>query len=154
LDGVAEGKVKLSRFLTIVEAYGAAPEHWPERERPAAVALCRSSAEAANALARARAIDAALRQTDGNAAEPSPARLDHLHARIMAAARDHRSGWFGRVFGIDLGPAQLWPSLAGLAVATGLGIAVGMSGWMQIDTPTMEPDDFAGSSIDIPMATQ
>jgi hypothetical protein len=150
---MSEGKVKLGRFTAILDAYGAEPEHWPERERAHALVLSRSSVAAARALAQARALDAALRDVPAFEIDMHPARFAQLHGKIMAGVHSFPKSWMGRIFGIDLAPAQLWPSLAGLAVAAMLGVAVGMSGLMQLDTNT-DSDDLVVSSIDIPVTAQ
>jgi hypothetical protein len=148
-----EGQVKLSRFSAIIDAYGAEPTHWPERERDDVLALSRSSVLAARALARARELDSVLRDGDPLEIDIHPARFAQLHARIMAGIQNSRKSWLERVLGMDLAPARLWPSLAGMAVATILGIAVGMSGLMQLDT-NGETDDLVVSSIDMPAAAE
>jgi hypothetical protein len=147
----AEGQERLSRFNAIIDAYGAEPGQWPEAERAEALALSRASIAAARALTQARALDAALRHGDSVDVELAPARFAQLHARIMAGAATMPKSWFGRMLGIDLEPAQLWPSVAGLAVATVLGIAVGLSGWIQLEGNN-EQDDLVVSSIDAPAA--
>ena len=68
--------MKTNRFNAILDAYGASPDHWPESERAAALALSRSSVVAARALAAARALDDALRAAaarEGVQVLPAPA---------------------------------------------------------------------------------
>lgn len=127
--------MKLSRLSAILEAYGAAPERWPPDEREAALALTKSSVPAARALAKARTLDAVLaEQAFPDIAEDSD-RFTQLHAAIVSAAgRRTTRTWFGHWFGFDLAPAQLWPSVAGLALASVLGFAVGLGGLIQTDT--------------------
>ncbi len=145
--------MKLGRFNAIIDAYGAEPGQWPERERAEALAFSRASVGAARALAEARALDAALRHGDLANTELAPARFAQLHARIMAGAATIPKSWFGRMLGIDLAPAQLWPSVAGLAIATVLGVAVGLSGWIQLEGNS-EQDDLVVSAVDMPAAAQ
>jgi len=148
--------MKLGRFQAILDAYGASPERWPERERADALALSRSSLVAARALASARALDGALDALAQTADPIGDAQMRALQARIIAAAtplarsrapglgfKPALLGWLG----LDLTPAQLWPSLAGLSFMTALGFAVGLNGL--IDNPTAESDDSVTvSSID------
>ncbi len=138
--------MKQGRFSAILDAYGAEPERWPERERADALALSRSSVVAARALAQARALDAALRNF--GAIEPEPARLAFLQSRIIAQARPLAMNWFVRWFGIDVAPRLVWQSVAGLALATVLGFAVGASGVMQQDSPR-DADDLVLTAIDV-----
>ncbi len=134
--------MNLGRFRDIVEAYGADSELWPESERAAALALSRSSLPAARLLAGARALDGALRGASISV-DPGPRELIALKDRIMAAAIAPNQGWLRQWFGVDLSPARLWPSLAGLAFATALGVAVGAAGLLQMDSDR-EPDDGSG----------
>ena len=141
--------MKLSRFSAILDAYGAEPERWPERERADALELARSSVAAARALAQARILDAALRSAETFDLEAEPIRFAHLHSRIMNNARALGVSWFVRWFGVDVTPRQLWPSVAGLALATLLGFAIGMTGLMQLDSPR-DNEDTLLSAIDGP----
>ena len=144
--------MKLGRFSAILDAYGAAPERWPERERADALALSRSSVEAARALAQARILDAALKSAEAFDLEADPVRFAHLHSRIMNGARALGVSWFVRWFGVDVTPRQLWPSVAGLALATLLGFAVGVTGLIQLDS-SHDNDDALLSAIDEPATT-
>ena len=135
--------MKLSRLSAILEAYGADPERWPLEEREAALALTKSSVPAARALAEARMLDSVLLQQNvaDIAEETEPFTL--LHSAIVSRARLRPTQtWFGQWFGFDLAPSQLWPSLAGLALASVLGFAVGLGGLLQTD-PDHEPDEIA-----------
>jgi hypothetical protein len=146
--------VKLGRFVAILEAYGAAPERWPREERDAALTLTRLSLPAARALNEARALDRALEEAVVPDIALDPARFISLHSAIVSAAQPRRGNWFVRWLGVDVTPSQLWPSVAGLAVATVLGFAVGLGGLIQID-PDHDADDVAVlSSIDLSAAGQ
>jgi hypothetical protein len=125
--------VKLSRFNTIVDAYGAAPERWPEHERDDALELCRSSLTAARLLAQARSLDRTLKSSPLSAVAVHPSRIAVLRADIAAAARPIARNWFGNWFGFDVTLSQLWPSAAGLALATVLGFGVGLGGLLHVD---------------------
>jgi len=146
--------VELSRFSAIIEAYGAQADSWPEHERAAALALARSSVPAARALTRAQSLDAALRVADFPDSVAEPEHLAMLKARILAAARPMANSWLGRWLGIDLTPAQLWPSVAGLALATVLGFGVGIGGLLQLDSIHDTEDVSVLSSIDFPNASE
>lgn len=127
--------MKLARLSAIIEAYGADPERWPADEREAALALTRSSVPAARALAQARLLDSMLGQQAFPDIADEPDRFTQLHAAIVSQTRRRVTRtWFGHWFGFDLSPAQLWPSVAGLALATVLGFAVGLGGLIQTDT--------------------
>ncbi len=141
--------MNLNRFQTILDAYGANPEYWPEGEREAAQRLARSSLPAARALNHARALDSALRTSTFPNIAQEDGRLSFLHSSIVNAARPRSRTWFERWFGFDLDPSQLWPSVAGLALATILGFAVGLGGLMQADTDRDSDDISVLSPIDL-----
>ena len=140
--------MNLGRFKAILDAYGAAAERWPESERADALALARSSIEAARALGEARTLDATL-----NAAADLPVpfesiRLSALQARILAAAVPSAKSWLYRWFGFDLAPTQLWPSLAGFALVTVLGFAVGLGGLIEAAAGHDSEDVVSLSALD------
>ena len=127
--------MKLNRLSAILEAYGADPERWPAEEREAALALTKSSVPAARALAEARMLDSVLLQQSLPDIADETEQFTLLHSAIVSQARLRPTHtWFGRWFGFDLSPLQLWPSLAGLAVASVLGFAVGLGGLLQTET--------------------
>jgi hypothetical protein len=135
--------VKLSRLSAILGAYGADPERWPADEREAALALTRSSVPAARALAEARMLDSVLQQQSFPSLADETDQFTLLHSAIVSAARRRPTRtWFGHWFGFDLAPSQLWPSLAGLALASVLGFAVGLGGMLQTETDH-ETDEIA-----------
>ena len=142
--------MKLSRLSAILEAYGADPEHWPADEREAALALTRSSVPAAHALAEAQALDAILREQGFPDIADEPEQFTLLHSAIVSAAR-HRPTrtLFGHWFGFDLAPSQLWPSVAGLALASVLGFAVGLGGLLQTETDHETDEITVLSPIDL-----
>ena len=141
--------MELSRFQTIVDAYGAAPERWPDAEREEALELARSSLPAARALKQAGALDATLQGAGVRAAATEDAALARLRARIVAAAGPRIESWFGRWFGFELTPMQLWPSLGGLALASALGFTVGIGGLIQTNTDRDSDDIALLSPIDL-----
>jgi len=141
--------MKLRRFEEILDAYGATPERWPERERADALALARSSIAAARSLAEARRLDAALAAWEAHDLSVEPARFSSMLSRIVAAAAPRPIGWFVEWFGFELGPRQLWPSAAGLALMTVLGFAVGMGGLLQLESHEAD-DNTVVSALDFP----
>jgi hypothetical protein len=146
--------VELARFQTILNAYGAAPERWPQDERDAALALTRSSVTAARALADARIIDDSLNACTFSNVTLDPDRFALLQARIVGAAQPTMQSWMGRWFGVNLTPMQLWPSLAGLALASILGFAVGLGGVLQTESNHDMDDGLAFSSTDLSIGGQ
>lgn len=106
----------MARFRQIVEAYGAAPQRWPEAERAWALALLAGSAEARAFRDEAAALDALLDRVE--ATEPSP----ELIADVLAAASP--SAWRG--WGSLLWPfGPLWQPVTGLALAAVFGVMLG-----------------------------
>lgn len=147
--------MKLRRFNAIVNAYGAEPERWPERERAAAVELSRSSLAAARSLAEARSFDRALASSAMNdRVTVDPTRMAALRARIAAATRPVTESWFGRWLGFDLTRSQLWQSAAGLALATVLGFGVGLGGLLHAGSDHDSEDIRALAVLDLPAANQ
>jgi hypothetical protein len=146
--------VKLGRFSAILEAYGADPQRWPSDEREDALALTKSSVPAARALAEARALDAILLQQAFPDIARQAERFAVLHSAIISGARRRTGTWFGRWFGIDLAPSQLWPSVAGLALATVLGFAVGLGGLLQVETDHDADEVSVLSAIDLSAISQ
>ena len=144
--------MNLGRFSAILEAYGAAPERWPLAEREAALQLARSSVPAARALSAARLLDSALAMMVTPDIEAEPARFIALHSAIVRRAQPHLGHWFLRWLGIDLAPFQLWPSLAGLTVATLVGFAVGLGGLTPIDSEHDADDVAVLSPLDLSAA--
>jgi hypothetical protein len=144
--------VELGRFRTILNAYGATPERWPAEERDDALALTRASVTAARALADARTFDETLKASALSDLAVDQNRLAMLQARIVHAAEPIMQSWTGRWLGISLTPRQLWPSVAGLAMASVLGFAVGLGGILQTET-TRDADDVF-SSVDLSIGGQ
>jgi hypothetical protein len=139
----------------ILKAYGADPDRWPANEREAALALTRSSVPAARALAEARMLDSMLLGQSFPDIADEPERFTLLHSAIVSATRRRAPlTWFGRWFGFDLTPSQLWPSIAGLALASLLGFAVGLGGLLQTEADH-DPDEIVVlSPIDLPALGQ
>jgi hypothetical protein len=111
---MTNGSLPLARFRALLAAYGARPEHWPARERQAALALLESS-EAARSVARdEHALDEWLALTE-------PPRLgDELVRRLNAIPE-------GRVvpLGHRLRARRLVAPLVGWAAAAAVGLWLG-----------------------------
>ena len=112
-------KMDFARFETLVAAYGATPNRWPEDERDAAEAFARSDARAAALLAEADAIDALLFAHR----VPEPTRT--LRAMVIESAPKKRR--------LD-GRAKLWWSGLGIALAGASGMLAGSAA-----TAALEP---------------
>jgi hypothetical protein len=141
--------VKLSRLRAILEAYGAEPQRWPADEREAAIALTRSSVLAARMLTEARMLDAVLLEQTFPDIADEPEQFILLHSTIVSGTRRLTRTWFGDWFGFDLAPSQLWPSVAGLALASVLGFAVGLGGFLQTETDHETDEIVVLSPIDL-----
>jgi hypothetical protein len=113
------------RLRTLIEAYGAWPDRWPEAERNAALAALANLPEADEALREAQALDALL---DTWRLAPVP---DDLAGRIAARAVAQRGPNARRpadrrpVLGLRGRPVA-WMSSAGLAAACAAGVLVGV----------------------------
>jgi len=106
-----------ARFETLVAAYGATPNRWPEEERAAAEAFARTDPRAAGLLSQADAIDALL--FTHRVAEPSRT----LRAMVLESAPKRRRIvtrvrlWWA---GLALALAAAGGALAGSAAAAAL----------------------------------
>lgn len=145
--------MNLRRFSAIISSYGADPARWPEAERATAEAFVRSSDDAARLLSQAHRLDDMLAGSHLGRGSPTLHDLGALQFRILAGARPIRTSFFERWFGFELTPVQIWPSLAGLALATVLGFGVGLGGLLQSDTERYS-DDLTLSQIDYVAAGQ
>lgn len=146
--------MELGRFRTILDAYGGAPERWPAEERDGALALTRASVTAARALADARMLDVRLEASALSDLALDQTHLTALQARIVHAAQPLMQSWIGRWFGISLTPMQVWPSIAGLALASVLGFAVGLGGVLQTESNRDADDGLVFSSVDLSIGGQ
>ncbi len=114
--------LSLERFATLVEAYGAAPDRWPDDEREAAQQLVASSAQARELLDREAALDHLLQF----APEVSPSA--QLRQKVLADAPASDRGWTSR---FDEWTRSLWPfgprwqPATALVAAAALGILTG-----------------------------
>ena len=79
------GPVTLARLAELLDAYGCNPEHWPERERPGALALLSNDPRALALQTAARQLDQQLEQFE--VSEPSA----QLRARILEIPIRHQA---------------------------------------------------------------
>lgn len=129
----------IARLRTLLDAYGAAPQRWPEEERAAALALIAQSSEARAAVAAAEALDATL-GAYANPAENAINPLKLVAAITAQPQQPQRSQPKPAATGrITIG----WPNFAGLAAAAVAGFLVGWSGIDQSVLPSAAPNDTA-----------
>ena len=112
-------EMDLSRFETLVAAYGATPNRWPEEERAAAEAFAQADPRAAALLAEADAIDALLFAHK----VPEPSRT--LRTMVVEGAPRKRR---------LTGRAKMWWTGLGLALAGASGMLAGSAA-----TAALEP---------------
>lgn len=111
--------MNFERFAAMVEAYGGAPDRWPDAEREAAEALLATEPRARALLREALALDQLLD------AVPSPAVSAALTGRILASLPERRRGL--RAVLAELMPGRpVWQPLAGFAFALVMGVGVGV----------------------------
>jgi hypothetical protein len=121
----------LQRLRAMLDAYGAAPDHWPAAERSAAEALIAGSAEAARAVAEARALDMALDESTAQVPADALARLTPATAFPPPRAAEQRAA-------VKIAPSPkrgwataladaFWPRAAVFASIAALGIVVGLA---------------------------
>lgn len=101
------------RLQRLIEAYGADPARWPAEERDAAVRRAAGDPAAQAALAEARQLDDLLDRLEA----PEAGALS-LPAALPAQQRPFLAG---------LASWRLWPGVAVLAMASVLGVAIGLS---------------------------
>lgn len=117
------------RFERLLDAHGAAPEHWPAAERAEAEAFA-ARPEGRAAMEAARELDAWL------ASSRAPAPSYALRSRVLAAAPPIPS-WSAAAERWKERAARLWAPGAGLAAAglAGLLFGAALSG-AAVETPT------------------
>jgi hypothetical protein len=138
----------LWRFRLMIAAYGADPARWPREQRAAAEALLRRSAQAREACAAARRLDALL----AAGLEPSldEGLADRIVARVLVAPQEQgvplQTMMPRPATGI---PLRLWPQLAGLAAAAILGFIVGWTDLLPsgFGPPVVDLSDFVDMSV-------
>ena len=97
--------VTLDRLRALLDAYGAAPERWPEPERDAARRLCAESTAAAAMLRQAAELDRLL---DAASIQPPSPALERL---VVSGAPRPRSSVRRRVLVVTL-PVAIAASIA------------------------------------------
>ena len=114
-----------ARVLELIEAYGPEPAAWPEQEREPASAMLRARPSVfSEALAEARALDAAL------LALPEPQAPAGLAERIIASAPVAKTARAAGILDavrdkLSIG-GKLWPSATAMASAV-FGMFIGYS---------------------------
>lgn len=144
--------MELERFRVLVEAYGAAPEHWPDEDREAAQALLAESEDARTLLREAELLDGALDLVEAPAPSPELARRveDMVYQRPAATARRPIAGpWLAHRL-------RAWRAAwrpAVLAASGALGLAVGIAAAQPTPTSTafdtVELSALAGGLADL-----
>lgn len=131
------------RFKSLIEAYGANPDRWPQPERDAALKFAQSSPQAQRALDEAALFDRML-----DAADTAPVTRD-LEARILAKFPERkaalRTAWLDALI-----PARAWAQAAVLAASLGLGLLAGaaLPGIIGLgDAPLADPALIAFSDV-------
>ena len=117
---VVTAPMPLARFRSLIGAYGAASEHWPEAEREAARALIDRSAEAREALADAALLDRLLATNEAPA--PSEELVDELDRRFAAPRTPAR--WLRLHWPMPSMPRLARPALALAGVAAAVVVLV------------------------------
>ncbi len=134
---LTEKLVTLNRLGVLLDAYGAAPERWPEEERSAALALIDTSADAQALLEEARAVDGLLGQIETPTVSPALLRKVHglrqtrrpsLAAPLVARVRD----W------LPPGPRFAWQGAVAAAAVIGIATGIGFSE-IVLDAPSTAP---------------
>jgi len=122
--------MSLDRLKTLLDAYGADPNRWPEAERAGARELLASSAEARAHAGEARLLDSVLAQAALRAEVQIDAAV--LASRIAQTPqrRDIATGGRWRSSGAGAWFAFGWPNFAALAAAGVVGFLVG---WSNLD---------------------
>jgi len=101
------------RFRQIVEAYGASPRRWPEKERAAAEAFVRDNTEAMSVLAREAALDRLLGAY--RIAAPDSALTGTI---VTSGPSSHRLSWTSLLQGLGIVGAGLAGAVAGAFLMT------------------------------------
>jgi hypothetical protein len=127
--------MSLAKFVELLDAYGADPVRWPDRDREPAQILLAANADARADLARAAKLDAlialqprpAARHADAVSEDPAILRV---MARLGAPLPRQRRGLLARLLPaalleFDLAPA--WPRFAALVGIAVLGFGIGLS---------------------------
>ena len=113
--------MRLGRFLRLIGAYGADPARWPDEERAAAERRVAGDPAARAAIDEARRLDALLDRMPSPPDMPAivlpavlPAQRRPVIHRLVRAG--HGAVW------------TMWPRVAALAMASVVGMLIGLSG--------------------------
>jgi hypothetical protein len=119
--------MNIERFRDLLDLRGAAIDFWPAAEREAARLLLASEAPARAALAEAERLERLLARLPAH--DPGEAAsVGRVLARLAELPPQRRPlfRWFGAPAGAA--PARaVWPRMAALAAAAGLGVLIGVS---------------------------
>ncbi len=118
-----EKLVTISRLKALLDAYGAAPECWPEEERAAATALIETSPEARILVEEADALDSLLDKIPEP--EVSAALTSRVRSMALPAIEAKTGGMFSRLTDF-LRPQTLRAWQGSVAMAGILGIIAGI----------------------------
>ncbi len=129
---MSQAPISAERVRAILDAYGSAPQRWPDDERDAARALIAADPGLRADLAAARDLDATL------ALHPPPPVLTINPLAVAAAARAASALQHGQ--GVAQTRSSFWPRTASLAAAAVLGFAIGVTGIGRGPAP-LDPED-------------
>lgn len=145
--------MELERFRSLLDAYGAAPERWPEEERAAATALLADSVDARTFLSEAALLDKALDLVEAPAPSPELARRVEGLAHGYAIARPQRPNFAKPSLAHRLRAWRAAWRPAVLAASGALGLAVGIAAAQPPQTSTafdtVELSALAGGLADL-----
>jgi hypothetical protein len=114
----------LERFAAILDTYGALPARWPAIERPAALALLRSSEEARTLRMQAGRLDLVLDQLRPPLPSAEPGSRLRRRGPAGARARWQRERGLAELRLPSIGPALRYAAVALIAFIIGFAIAL------------------------------
>lgn len=120
------------RFAVLLEAYGAAPQRWPEAERAAALRLLDTDTLARQHWQQAQALDALL-DTLPPPQPPTATALNAVLTRLPPANTSTTTSW-AKALWLDLTGWRL--AVPTFALALVAGFATGL--WLQPNTTTTD----------------
>ena len=118
--------VTLTRIKTLLDAYGATLDFWPEEERAAATALIETSSEARMLVEEAAALDSLLDQIPQP--EVSAALTSRVRTMALPVAEANTGGLFARLAAY-LRPQSTrgWQSAMAMAGVFGMAVGIGLT---------------------------
>ena len=121
-----EKLVTISRLKALLDAYGAAPECWPEEERAAATALIETSPEARILVEEADALDSLLDKIPEP--EVSAALTSRVRSMALPAIEAKSGGMFSRLAAFLQPDSRLgWQGAVAMAGVLGIVAGIGVS---------------------------